>query len=108
MPCLSCQVIALCAAPFLLDDPNVSLLFPPDAIERARKLLASFGTGGVGGYTDSRGNILVRSEVADFIQNRDGHRPETEVGTPGHATCSFNCCTDTDPFRMLLMPAGHS
>eukprot|EP00775_Hariotina_reticulata_P003552 gene3552-3821_t len=63
------QVIALCAAPFLLDDPNASLLFPPDAIERARKLLASFGTGGVGGYTDSRGNILVRSEVADFIQN---------------------------------------
>ena len=73
------QVVALCTAPFLLDDPNVTTLFPVDAVERARKLVASFGTGGVGGYTDSRGNAAVREEVADFIQRRDGHRPEAEV-----------------------------
>jgi aspartate/methionine/tyrosine aminotransferase len=73
------QVVALCAAPFLLDDPNTPLLFPADVIERARKLVTSFGTGGVGGYTDSRGNPMVREEVADFIQARDGFRPETEV-----------------------------
>uniref|UniRef100_A0A383W5D9 alanine transaminase n=1 Tax=Tetradesmus obliquus TaxID=3088 RepID=A0A383W5D9_TETOB len=72
------QVIALCAAPFLLDDPNTPLLFPADAIERAKKIIASFGTGGVGGYTDSRGNPMIREEVADFIQARDGHRPSTE------------------------------
>ena len=51
-----------------------------DAIERARKLIKSFGTGGIGGYTDSRGNILIREEVADFIEKRDGHRPNSEVG----------------------------
>lgn len=50
-----------------------------DAIERARTLLKSFGIGGVGGYTDSRGNSLIREEVADFIQQRDGHRPDSEV-----------------------------
>jgi glutamate--glyoxylate aminotransferase len=72
-------VVALCAAPFLLDDPNAPLLFPADVIERARKLVGSFGIGGVGGYTDSRGNPMVRGEVADFIQARDGFRPETEV-----------------------------
>jgi hypothetical protein len=74
-------VVALCAAPFLLDDPNTPLLFPADAIERARKLVGSFGIGGVGAYTDSRGNPVVRGEVADFIQARDGFRPETEVRT---------------------------
>jgi hypothetical protein len=41
----------------------------------------------VGGYTDSRGNIVVRGEVADFIQRRDGHKPETEVSLGGV------CCT---------------
>jgi aspartate/methionine/tyrosine aminotransferase len=73
------QVVALCAAPFLLDHPDVETLFPSDAVARARKLVASFGTGGVGGYTDSRGNTAIREEVADFIQRRDGHRPGSEV-----------------------------
>ena len=68
-----------CAAPHPLDDPNTPLLFPADAIERAKKIIASFGTGGVGGYTDSRGNPMIREEVADFIQARDGHRPSIEV-----------------------------
>ena len=36
-------MVALCAAPFLLDDPKTPELFPVDAIERARKLVASFG-----------------------------------------------------------------
>jgi aspartate/methionine/tyrosine aminotransferase len=76
-------VVALCAAPFLLDHPDVETLFPSDAVARARKLVASFGTGGVGGYTDSRGNRTIREEVADFIQRRDGHRPEAEVGREG-------------------------
>lgn len=73
------QVVSLVAAPFLLDHPQVNDLFPADAVARARSLLKSFGVGGVGGYTDSRGNILIRNEVADFIERRDGHRPEPEV-----------------------------
>jgi hypothetical protein len=52
------QVIALCVAPFLLDRPDVTSLFPVDAVERARKLLAAF-KGGLGAYTDSRGNAVV-------------------------------------------------
>lgn len=41
------QVVALCQAPFLLDDPNVGLLFPADAIARAKHYL-SLTTGGLG------------------------------------------------------------
>ena len=41
------QVVALCQAPFLLDDPNVGLVFPADAIERAKHYL-SYTSGGLG------------------------------------------------------------
>lgn len=41
------QVVALCQAPFLLDDPNVGLLFPADAIARAKHYLA-LTPGGLG------------------------------------------------------------
>jgi glutamate--glyoxylate aminotransferase len=41
------QVVALCQAPFLLDDPNVGLLFPADAIARAKHYL-SLTPGGLG------------------------------------------------------------
>ena len=41
------QVVALCQAPFLLDDPNVGLLFPADAIARAKHYL-SMTSGGLG------------------------------------------------------------
>lgn len=43
------QVIALAAAPFLLDHPKVGEIFAPDAIKRARELVKSFN-GGVGAY----------------------------------------------------------
>eukprot|EP00798_Chlamydomonas_sp_ICE-L_P005748 gene5748-6041_t len=65
------QVISLCTAPFLLDHPDVEKLFAPDAIARAKKLTASF-KGGIGAYTDSRGNSLIREEISNFIQKRDG------------------------------------
>jgi hypothetical protein len=41
------QVVALCQAPFLLDDPNVGLIFPADAIVRAKHYLA-MAPGGLG------------------------------------------------------------
>lgn len=44
---ITCQVIALCQAPLLLDDPNVGLLFPADAIARAKHYLA-LTSGGLG------------------------------------------------------------
>lgn len=43
------QVMALCQAPFLMDDPHVGLLFPADAIARAKHYLA-MTSGGVGKY----------------------------------------------------------
>lgn len=41
------QVVALCQAPFLLDDPNVGMIFPADAIARAKHYL-SLTSGGLG------------------------------------------------------------
>ena len=72
------QVLALVAAPFLLDHPNVSELFPSDAIARAKKLLEMF-KGGIGAYCDSKGSLGVRKEVAEFIKNRDGFPSDPEV-----------------------------
>lgn len=66
------QVLALVSAPFLLEHPKVGEMFPSDAIARAKKILSHF-KGGVGAYSDSKGNPLVRQEVADFIAKRDGH-----------------------------------
>lgn len=39
--------MALCQAPFLMDNPHVGLLFPSDAIARAKEYLA-MNPGGVG------------------------------------------------------------
>ncbi|KAG1666676.1 hypothetical protein FOA52_013588 [Chlamydomonas sp. UWO 241] len=65
------QVASLCLSPFLMDNPDVGKLFPPDAIARAKHMLTAF-KGGVGAYTDSRGAPLVREEVAKFYEQRDG------------------------------------
>lgn len=72
------QVVALCQAPFLLDDPNVGLLFPADAIARAKQYL-SLASGGLGAYSDSRGTPGVRKEVAEFIYRRDGYPSDPEL-----------------------------
>lgn len=72
------QVIALCQAPFLLDDPNVGLIFPADAIARAKQFLA-MTSGGLGAYSDSRGIPGVRKEVAEFIERRDGYPSDPEL-----------------------------
>ncbi|KAI3839572.1 hypothetical protein MKX03_003681 [Papaver bracteatum] len=72
------QVVALCQAPFLLDDPNVGLVFPADAIARAKHYL-SLTSGGLGAYSDSRGLPGIRKEVADFIEKRDGYPSDPEL-----------------------------
>ncbi|KAG9160572.1 hypothetical protein Leryth_020721 [Lithospermum erythrorhizon] len=72
------QVIALCQAPFLLDDPNVGLIFPADAIAKAKHYL-SLNSGGLGAYSDSRGIPGVRKEVAEFIEKRDGYPSDPEL-----------------------------
>lgn len=72
------QVIALCQAPFLIEDPNVDLLFPADAIARAKHYLA-MTSGGLGAYSDSRGLPGIRKEVAEFIERRDGYPSDPEL-----------------------------
>ncbi|KAK9117249.1 hypothetical protein Sjap_016196 [Stephania japonica] len=71
------QVVALCQAPFLLDDPNVELLFPADAIARAKHYL-SLTSGGLGAYSDARGLPGIRKEIAEFIERRDGYQSDPE------------------------------
>jgi hypothetical protein len=93
------QVLALCAYPALLDNPGVKSMFAPDAIERARKTLKWF-QGGVGAYTDSRGNPHVREEVAKFIEKRDGVPSNPEVG--GSGVCSGSVGT---PCESVCRPA---
>ncbi|KAG6487031.1 hypothetical protein ZIOFF_055612 [Zingiber officinale] len=61
------KVVALCQSPFLLDDPNVGLLFPADVIARAKHYL-SLTSGGLGAYSDSRGLPGIRKEFAEFIE----------------------------------------
>ncbi|KAL1828719.1 hypothetical protein DCAR_0207974 [Daucus carota subsp. sativus] len=72
------QVVALCQAPFLLDDPNVGLIFPADAIARAKYYLG-LTSGGLGAYSDSRGLPGIRKEVAEFIEKRDGYPSDPEL-----------------------------
>ena len=72
------QVISLVAAPFLLEHPKILEIYPPDAIERAKHMLDLLKTG-VGAYTDSRGCIGIREEVAKFIEDRDGFPANPEV-----------------------------
>lgn len=60
------QVIALCQAPFLLDDPNVGLLFPADAIAKAKHYL-SLNSGGLGILSNLNYIILGPSESDDTL-----------------------------------------
>jgi len=68
------QVLALCAAPFLMDHPSVLDLFPEDAVARARQMVG-YLSGGVGAYSDTCGAMGIREEVAEFIAARDGCAP---------------------------------
>ncbi|KAF5212934.1 hypothetical protein E0198_000446 [Clavispora lusitaniae] len=71
------QVLSLMQYPTLinkistLDKKTADSLYPPDVVERARKLLKT--TGSVGAYSHSQGDITVRKSVAKFISERDGY-----------------------------------
>lgn len=55
-----------------MDHPNVTEMFASDAVSRAKEILEKI-KGGVGAYTDSRGSLGLREEVAAFIERRDGY-----------------------------------
>ncbi|GMH98109.1 hypothetical protein TrST_g10782 [Triparma strigata] len=68
------QVMALVDLPddVGVDNPNVSKLFPQDAVERAKELKSYMGGCGTGAYSHSQGIRGIREEVAEFIEKRDG------------------------------------
>jgi len=81
-------------APFLLDHPQVDTMFPPDAIERAKVYLANI-KGGLGAYSDSRGNPYIRQEIANFIEQEHGVKshPDTIFCSNGASECVRNLLT---------------
>lgn len=73
------QVMALVDLPdeVGVDHPDVTKLFPADAIRRAREIKEGLGGHGSGAYSHSKGVKLFREDVASFIQKRDGGVPAT-------------------------------
>lgn len=65
------QVMSLMFAPFLMDRPEIVAIFPPDVIARAKLYLQQL-KGGVGAYSDSKGNLYIRQEISNFIQKVSG------------------------------------
>mmetsp|Transcript_8480 Transcript_8480/g.10762 ORF Transcript_8480/g.10762 Transcript_8480/m.10762 type:complete len:455 (-) Transcript_8480:257-1621(-) len=59
------------------NDDNLKYLFASEIIERAR-YYSNGMTGGIGAYTDSKGLRIVRDEIVQFIQNRDGYPSDPE------------------------------
>jgi glutamate--glyoxylate aminotransferase len=68
------QVVALCSWPDMLKDQQIVSQFPRDAIQRANHYLGRM-KGGIGAYSDSRGHVCIRDEVAGFITRRDAPAP---------------------------------
>jgi len=68
------QVLALCDLPDEcgIDHPQAHLLFPQDAIRRAREIKANLGVAGTGAYSHSKGVRSFREDIADFLEKRDG------------------------------------
>jgi len=69
------NVLSLCLAPHLLENPDVTKVFPAYAVSKAKEILAKV-PGGLGAYSDSRGVPGLTKEVARFISRRDGHEAD--------------------------------
>ncbi|EPY80090.1 alanine aminotransferase 1-like protein [Camelus ferus] len=65
------QVLALCIHPDLLNSPD----FPEDAKRRAERILQACGGHSLGAYSISSGIQLIREDVAQYIERRDGGIP---------------------------------
>ncbi|OQS08011.1 alanine aminotransferase 2 [Thraustotheca clavata] len=78
------EVLALVNVPGLVDHPEAPSIFKEDAIARAKHYLAKI-PGGTGAYGHSKGHEVIRHEVCDFLERRDGYPadPETIFLTDG-------------------------
>ncbi|KAL3888708.1 hypothetical protein ACJMK2_001071 [Sinanodonta woodiana] len=84
------QVIALCTYPLLLEDP----MFPEDAKQRARGILAACSGHSVGSYSASPGIAVFQKDVAAYISQRDGQ--------PCCSNNIFLCTGATEGIRIVL------
>jgi len=103
------QVLSLVMAPSLMEDPRTASAFPSDAIARAKKYLAMM-TGGVGAYSDSRGNGGVIEEIGQFLVRRDGIPPApntiflTNGASEGVRMCLRALLTNSGNNRGVMTP----
>ena len=91
------QVLALVDLPDSLgiDHPDVSKLFPQDAIQRARTIKVGLSGHGSGAYSHSQGAQCFRNDVAEFIKARDG-------GVPSNTASIFLTNGASEAIRMVL------
>ena len=61
----------------LLESGKAEGLFPSDVIERAKKYLAAM-PGGTGAYSDSRGAMVLRKDIAK-VNDHHVHKMKSEV-----------------------------
>eukprot|EP01029_Cantina_marsupialis_P027899 TRINITY_DN774148_c0_g1_i1.p1 TRINITY_DN774148_c0_g1~~TRINITY_DN774148_c0_g1_i1.p1 ORF type:complete len:489 (-),score=181.31 TRINITY_DN774148_c0_g1_i1:245-1711(-) len=71
------QVLALVQYPDLLKNEACKSAFPADAIDRANKYVGQIPDQ-IGAYSHSQGVNVVRQEVAEFIEARDGFPADPE------------------------------
>uniref|UniRef100_A0A7S0ZBX1 Aminotransferase class I/classII large domain-containing protein n=2 Tax=Timspurckia oligopyrenoides TaxID=708627 RepID=A0A7S0ZBX1_9RHOD len=70
------QLIALVTCPWILQQPQLRSAFPVDVVARAEKFLSQCS--GTGAYSTSKGVPAVRSQVAEFLKQRDGYDSDIE------------------------------
>jgi hypothetical protein len=85
--CLVC--FALCLQ--LLDHPEVSKMFPSDVIDRAKVFLSDI-PGGIGAYSDSAGALVLRQQIAEALERRDGW-----PANPDEIYLTVCCCCMAGP-----------
>uniref|UniRef100_H2Z4L3 alanine transaminase n=1 Tax=Ciona savignyi TaxID=51511 RepID=H2Z4L3_CIOSA len=85
------QVVALCVYPELLKSSDL----PEDAKQRAQRILGGCGGGSIGAYSASQGVELIRNDVADYIERRDG-------GLKADPNDIFLCTGASDGVRLTL------
>jgi len=68
------QVLSLIEYPDLI--PHVRGFYKDDVIARAQQYLQHLNINGTGPYCHSQGVEIIREEVANFIQQRDGHKAD--------------------------------
>ena len=64
------NVLSIVVNPVLLDNKNVTSVYAPDIVEKAKYIMKSNPVG-MGAYSISAGMMFVRKAIADFITKRD-------------------------------------